>query len=197
MIVDDEEDMRVLLRTTIQIANRGLSVDGEAASGEEAVTIWRAEQPEIVVLDQRMPGASGLETAQRILAENPDQAIILFSAYLDEPTKEAAARLGVVPQEDTLDMELTVRENLLIYGRYFDLPRAVVRERADRLLEFVQLDHRADERTGIRCAESIADLRDEIFVGLAVHVSAKAHSFIRRAKVESVNVTRKIAIRIR
>ncbi|HLQ48052.1 MAG TPA: ABC transporter ATP-binding protein, partial [Candidatus Dormibacteraeota bacterium] len=50
-------------------------------------------------------------------------------------------RLGVVPQEDTLDVELTVRENLLIYGRYFDLPRSVVRERADRLLEFVQLDH--------------------------------------------------------
>jgi len=56
------------------------------------------------------------------------------------------ARLGVVPQEDTLDVELTVRENLLIYGRYFDLPRAVVQERADRLLEFVQLDHRASER---------------------------------------------------
>src|SRR5437588_1790114 len=55
-------------------------------------------------------------------------------------------RLGVVPQEDTLDMELTVRENLLIYGRYFDLPRRVAGERADRLLEFVQLDHRADER---------------------------------------------------
>src|SRR5438270_12601428 len=56
------------------------------------------------------------------------------------------ARVGVVPQEDTLDVELTVRENLLIYGRYFDLPRPVVRERADRLLEFVQLDHRANER---------------------------------------------------
>jgi lipooligosaccharide transport system ATP-binding protein len=55
-------------------------------------------------------------------------------------------RLGVVPQEDTLDMELTVRENLLIYGRYFDLPRPLVRERADRLLEFVQLDHRANDR---------------------------------------------------
>jgi lipooligosaccharide transport system ATP-binding protein len=56
------------------------------------------------------------------------------------------ARLGVVPQEDTLDVELTVRENLLIYGRYFDMPRSEVRERADRLLEFVQLDHRANER---------------------------------------------------
>jgi lipooligosaccharide transport system ATP-binding protein len=55
-------------------------------------------------------------------------------------------RLGVVPQEDTLDVELTVRENLLIYGRYFDMPRAAVRERAEQLLKFVQLDHRANER---------------------------------------------------
>src|SRR5712692_1736274 len=49
------------------------------------------------------------------------------------------ARLGVVPQEDSLDTELSVRENLLIYGRYFDLPRKVIRGRADRLLEFAQL----------------------------------------------------------
>jgi lipooligosaccharide transport system ATP-binding protein len=55
------------------------------------------------------------------------------------------ARLGVVPQEDTLDVELTVRENLLIYGRYFGLPRALVRERAAQLLEFVQLADRADD----------------------------------------------------
>jgi lipooligosaccharide transport system ATP-binding protein len=56
------------------------------------------------------------------------------------------ARLGVVPQEDTLDLELTVRENLLIYGRYFGLPRAVIRERADRLLDFVQLADRGDDK---------------------------------------------------
>jgi lipooligosaccharide transport system ATP-binding protein len=55
------------------------------------------------------------------------------------------ARLGVVPQEDTLDVELTVRENLLVYGRYFGLPRAVIRERAAQLLEFVQLTDRADD----------------------------------------------------
>jgi lipooligosaccharide transport system ATP-binding protein len=56
------------------------------------------------------------------------------------------SRLGVVPQEDTLDMELTVRENLIIYGRYFDLPRKVARERAARLLDFVQLSERADDK---------------------------------------------------
>ncbi|HEX6920777.1 MAG TPA: ABC transporter ATP-binding protein [Actinomycetes bacterium] len=56
------------------------------------------------------------------------------------------ARLGVVPQEDTLDNELTVRENLLVYGRYFGLPRPLIAERADRLLEFVQLTERAGSR---------------------------------------------------
>jgi len=56
------------------------------------------------------------------------------------------ARLGVVPQEDTLDVELTVRENLLIYGRYFGLPRALIAERTARLLDFVQLTDRADDQ---------------------------------------------------
>jgi lipooligosaccharide transport system ATP-binding protein len=58
-------------------------------------------------------------------------------------------RLGVVPQEDTLDLELTVRDNVLIYGRYFDLPRSVIRERADELLEFVQLSDRRNDRVDL------------------------------------------------
>ena len=56
------------------------------------------------------------------------------------------ARLGVVPQTDTLDNELTVRENLIIYSRYFGLSRKEARVRADQLLEFVQLDERAKDR---------------------------------------------------
>jgi lipooligosaccharide transport system ATP-binding protein len=55
-------------------------------------------------------------------------------------------RLGVVPQQDSLDLELTVRENLHIYGRYFGLSRAVARERAAELLDFVQLLDRADDK---------------------------------------------------
>jgi lipooligosaccharide transport system ATP-binding protein len=56
------------------------------------------------------------------------------------------ARIGVCPQEDTLDTELNVRDNLYIYGRYFGLPRAVIRERADELLDFVQLTDRSQDR---------------------------------------------------
>jgi lipooligosaccharide transport system ATP-binding protein len=54
------------------------------------------------------------------------------------------ARLGVVPQQDSLDGELTVRDNLIIYGRYFGLSRAECRSRADELLEFANLTERAD-----------------------------------------------------
>jgi lipooligosaccharide transport system ATP-binding protein len=63
---------------------------------------------------------------------------------MDPVTEGSAirARLGVCPQEDTLDTELSVRENLLIYGRYFGIPRRTVAERADELLEFFQLAER-------------------------------------------------------
>jgi lipooligosaccharide transport system ATP-binding protein len=58
--------------------------------------------------------------------------------------REIKRRLGVVPQEDNLDLELSVRENLAVYGRYFDLPRAVIRERVDHLIGFVQLRDKMD-----------------------------------------------------
>ena len=66
-----------------------------------------------------------------------------------DPVRDGAAirsRLGVVPQEDTLDNELTVRENLLVYGRYFGLPRKLINERTDQLLDFVQLTDRAGDQ---------------------------------------------------
>ncbi len=57
--------------------------------------------------------------------------------------REVKRRIGVVPQENNLDEDLKVKENLLVYGRYFDLPRKLVRQRAEELLEFVQLSERA------------------------------------------------------
>jgi lipooligosaccharide transport system ATP-binding protein len=56
------------------------------------------------------------------------------------------ARLGIVPQEDTLDLELTVRDNLYLYGRYFNLPKKVVRDRVEELLDFAQLTERGDDQ---------------------------------------------------
>jgi lipooligosaccharide transport system ATP-binding protein len=54
-------------------------------------------------------------------------------------------RIGLVAQEDSLDLQLTVLDNLMVYGRYFDLPTKVIRERAERLLAFAQLSERADD----------------------------------------------------
>jgi lipooligosaccharide transport system ATP-binding protein len=64
-----------------------------------------------------------------------------------DPRSQASqikARLGVVPQVDNLDNEITVRENLTMYARYFDIPGEVARQRADELLDFVQLSERAN-----------------------------------------------------
>jgi lipooligosaccharide transport system ATP-binding protein len=63
-----------------------------------------------------------------------------------EDGAEIRGRLGVVPQEDTLELELSVRLNLEMFGRYFDIPRPILRERADELLEFTQLSERANDK---------------------------------------------------
>ncbi len=60
--------------------------------------------------------------------------------------KQIRARIGVVPQADQLDEQLTVHDNLILYGRYFDLPRRVCRQRAKELLDFVQLTDRSDSQ---------------------------------------------------
>jgi lipooligosaccharide transport system ATP-binding protein len=93
-------------------------------------------------------GAGKSSTMRMIGCVSPPSGGELTILGLDPVTDGPAirAKLGVVPQEDTLDVELTVRENLLIYGRYFGLPRAVIAERTARLLEFVQLAERASDQ---------------------------------------------------
>jgi lipooligosaccharide transport system ATP-binding protein len=93
-------------------------------------------------------GAGKSSTMRMIGAVSPPTEGHLRVLGLDPVTDGPAirARLGVVPQEDTLDHELTVAENLLIYGRYFDIPRPVLGERIDELLDFVQLRERRASR---------------------------------------------------
>jgi lipooligosaccharide transport system ATP-binding protein len=91
-------------------------------------------------------GAGKSSTMRMIAAVSPISAGSLHILGLDPATDGPAirARIGVCPQEDTLDTELTVRDNLYVYGRYFGLPRKEVRQRVDELLEFVQLTEKAD-----------------------------------------------------
>lgn len=105
LIVDDDQDMRFLVRMTIEVANHGLAVSGEAQSGAEAIASVESDRPEVVVLDNRMPGMTGLETARRMLSDHPEQAIILFSAYLDADTIAQARALGVHACIDKTDVD--------------------------------------------------------------------------------------------
>ena len=93
-------------------------------------------------------GAGKTSTMRMIGCVSPVTEGTLRVLGLD-PARDGVAirgRLGVVPQQDTLDMELTVRENIVIYGRYFGLPRKQLVKRADELLDFVELTERADDR---------------------------------------------------
>ncbi|MBM7808105.1 lipooligosaccharide transport system ATP-binding protein [Geodermatophilus bullaregiensis] len=95
------------------------------------------------------PNGAGKSTTMRMIgAVSPPTAGELRILGMDPAVDGPAirARLGVVPQTDNLDLELTVAENLLVYGRYFGLPRAAVRRRTAELLDFVQLTDRAGDR---------------------------------------------------
>ncbi|MDN4174155.1 ABC transporter ATP-binding protein [Nocardioides sp. SOB77] len=93
-------------------------------------------------------GAGKSSTMRMVAAVSPvsdgELRILGMDPAVDGPA--IRSRLGVCPQEDTLDLELNVRDNLYIYGRYFGMPKKEVRERVDELLEFVQLTDKADAK---------------------------------------------------
>jgi lipooligosaccharide transport system ATP-binding protein len=93
-------------------------------------------------------GAGKTSTMRMISAVSPVTGGTLRVLGLDPAADGATikARMGVVPQQDTLDFELTVRENVLIYGRYFGLSRRELKPRIDELLDFVQLTERAGDK---------------------------------------------------
>ena len=93
-------------------------------------------------------GAGKTSTMKMISCMSPVTEGSLRVLGGDPATQGAAirARLGLVPQEDNLELELSVLDNIYIYGRYFDLRRREILERADRLLEFAQLGDRRNDK---------------------------------------------------
>ena len=94
LIVDDEADIRLVMRVGLDLANEDLVVVGEAADGESALDLADELDPTIVVLDQRMPGLSGLETAVQLLERRPGQRMMLCSAFLDDRLRAEATAVG-------------------------------------------------------------------------------------------------------
>lgn len=106
LVVDDAPDMRFLARAVLE--NAGLHVVAEAADGPEALTQFRALDPPpvptVILLDNQMPGPTGLEVAEEMLAQAPGQIIVLFSAYLSPEVIEQAESMGVAACVSKVDV---------------------------------------------------------------------------------------------
>src|SRR5688572_4805829 len=94
LVVDDDPDIAYLVATRIELANDGW-IAPVAHSGEEALAMMDETEPDVIVLDFRMPERNGVEVADEILRRRPDANVVLFSAYLDAETVDAAQRVGV------------------------------------------------------------------------------------------------------
>ena len=99
LVVDDQEDVRLLLRAVLE--RQGWDVD-EAVSGEDAVELCGSETVDLVVVDFKMPGISGMDVARQLRDQGFEKSIILYSAYLSREVTKEADSIGV-PTVDKTD----------------------------------------------------------------------------------------------
>jgi DNA-binding NarL/FixJ family response regulator len=112
LIVDDHDDIRLLLRLLLG-AESDIEVTGEACNGVEAVDAYIDLRPSVVVLDEMMPGMSGLDVVRTLRERGDEPRVVLFSAHLDTHIREAASELGVdlcVSKSDVGSVVGAVRE---------------------------------------------------------------------------------------
>ncbi len=108
-VVDDEEDIRLALRVMLQ--GQGWTVE-EASSGDEALDRCREGEVDILVLDHKMPGLSGMEVARILRSEGFRRPIVLYSAYLTPEIEGEAESLGLwaVAKEDVEELMNLLRD---------------------------------------------------------------------------------------
>lgn len=93
LVVDDTDHVRNMLTTMLAVD--GFEVIGGAADGEAAISSVLETDPDVVVIDYKMPAMDGLETARRIREQRPTQPVILYTAFVDIEVERAAAEIGV------------------------------------------------------------------------------------------------------
>lgn len=109
LVVDDEPHLRAMLR--VILSHEGWAVDA-VGSGKEALDYCRVQKPQIVVLDNMMPGLCGLDVARRLIEERFSAPIVLFSAHLDVELRTECHLLGLIPVDkiNTVELVLTCKE---------------------------------------------------------------------------------------
>ncbi|MBW8827509.1 MAG: response regulator [Acidobacteria bacterium] len=93
MVVDDTDHVRRMLRNMLELD--GFSVVAEASGGEEAVSLVDDADPDVVVIDYKMPVVDGLQAAANIRDKRPDQVMILYTAFVDADLQRKAREVGV------------------------------------------------------------------------------------------------------
>jgi CheY-like chemotaxis protein len=93
MVVDDTEHVRKMLVDMLELD--GFDVVGQAAGGEEAAGLAVETDPDVIVMDYKMPGMDGLSAARTVREIRPDQTIILYTAYLDSKLEAEARSAGI------------------------------------------------------------------------------------------------------
>jgi CheY-like chemotaxis protein len=93
MVVDDTDHVRRMLTSMLSLD--GFEVVGNAAGGTQAIENVEQADPDVVVIDYKMPGMDGLDTARGIRAARPDQVMILYTAYIDDKLEQDAAAAGI------------------------------------------------------------------------------------------------------
>ena len=112
LIVDDQEDTRLLLRVFLG-AQADITITGEAADGIEAVDAYIDLRPTVIVLDEMMPRMRGLDVVRTLRDRGDEPRVVLCSAHLDTRMKEEASELGVdrcVSKNDMDGVVAAIRE---------------------------------------------------------------------------------------
>lgn len=171
------------------LEKHGYAVAGEAASGEEAATIWRRLAPALVLMDMEMPGIGGLEAMKRILAQDQRARIVMYSMYADTihvtRSLQGGAK-GYVGKAESPDLLLEAIRQVLRGGRYIghEIARKVTEERV---------------HGGNDCLESLSPREFEVFrrlaegraladIALQLHISIKSVANIQTRVRQKLNV---------
>jgi DNA-binding NarL/FixJ family response regulator len=93
LVVDDTDHVRGMLVDMLDLD--GFEVVGQASSGQEAIELAAEMNPEVVIMDYKMPGMDGLAAARTIRDNTPSQSIIIYTAYLDPELEAEARAIGV------------------------------------------------------------------------------------------------------